>query len=298
MTEIFAENMKKVTTLLLCAAIFKLELTAVTCGHFHASTHSVRSLRNNNRGIVMDRRHANCTPYGEEYYQRVEALCQERYVAAVRQVMEQSYCRNILADDSHYDCGYYLLPCHTPANDRENVPYCTDECSERQLFYVFCTTIGEQYSDLNKECGRHPQYDASVYCGYDNGDFCATKYKSTQSLLKKCSVSSSMGSGEFVCNDNCKNAVETYVAESGCCVDYWKDERDYSDEGIDYYDLPTVSDIFSACDVDIPEECIVDFNPPNEFLDCARDASTINRSSTQLASVFVLVSASIGFIAY
>ena len=82
------------------------------------------------------------------------------------------------------------------------------------------------------------------------------------------------------------------MAESGCCVDYRKDERDYSDEGIDYDDLLTVSDVFSACDVDIPEECIVDFNPPKEFLDCARDASTINRSSTQLASVLVLVSGS------
>ena len=295
MTEIFDENMKKVTTLLLCAAIFQLELMAVTSSHFHASTQSVRRLRNN-----VDRRDANCTPYSDEYYQRAEALCQERYVAAVRQVMEQSYCRNILADDSHYNCDYYLLPCDTPANDRENVPYCTDECSERQLFYVFCTTIGEQYSDLNKECGLHPQYDRSVYCGYDNGDFCATKYKSTQSLLKKCSASSSMGRGEFECNDNCKKVVETYVAESGCCVDYWRDHEYYSDEGIDYDYVRrlTVSDVFSACDVDIPEECSVDFNPPKEFLDCARDSSTINRSSTQLASVFVLVSASIGFIAY
>ena len=155
-------------------------------------------------------------------------------------------------------------------------------------------------TDLNKECGLHPQYDRSVYCGYDNGDFCATKYKSTQSLLKKCSASSSMGRGEFECNDNCKKVVETYVAESGCCVDYWRDHEYYSDEGIDYDYVRrlTVSDVFSACDVDIPEECSVDFNPPKEFLDCARDSSTINRSSTQLASVFVLVSASIGFIAY
>ena len=103
-----------------------------------------------------------------------------------------------------------------------------------------------------------------------------------------------MGRGEFECNDNCKNTVEMYVAESGCCVDYWKDERYYSEDGRYYYDGPTVSEVFSACDVDIPEGCNVDFNPPKEFLDCARDTSTINQSSMQL--LIILVSASIGYL--
>jgi hypothetical protein len=288
--------MKQVTTLLLCAAIFQLELMAVTGSHFHASAHFLRRLRGNNRRLVVDRRDATCTPYSEEYDRKSDALfCQESYIAAVKQEIEQSNCKNIEGDDSDYGDYFYDYdssspPCDFPTDDRENVRNCTEECSERQLLYVFCTTIGQQHAEIDKECG----VDTFLYCGNDNGDFCLLKYNLTVSLLKKCSATSSMGGGEFECNDNCKNTVEMYVAESGCCVDFWKDYRDYSEEG-SAYDGPTVSEVFSACDVDIPEGCNVNFNPPKELLDCAR--STINRSSTQLGSVLiVLVSASIGYL--
>ena len=295
--------MKQVTTLLLCAAIFQLELMAVTGRHFHASTHFLRRLRDNNRRLVVDRRDATCTPYSEEYDQKTDALlCQESYIAAIKEEIKQSNCKSTGGDDSDYDDDYFYdydnssLTCDSPTDDRENVRNCTEECSWRQFYYVFCTTIGRQYAEVDKECGVDP-YDTFLYCGIDNGDFCTLRSNLTESLLKNCSATSLMGRGEFECNNNCKNTVEMYVTESGCCVDYWKDEQYYSEDWRDYYDGPTVSEVFSACDVDIPEGCNVEFNPPKEFLDCARDTSTINRSSTQLGSVLiVLVSASMGYL--
>ena len=157
--------MKQVTTLLLCAAIFQLELMAVTGSHFHPSTHFLRRLRGNNRRLVVDQRDATCTPYSEEYFRKTDALtCQENFIAAVKQEIEQSNCKNLLGDDSAYE----ELPCDFPTDDRENVRNCTEECSERQYLYVFCKTIGQQYAEVDKECG----VDTFLYCGIDKGDFC------------------------------------------------------------------------------------------------------------------------------
>ena len=157
-------NMKQVTTLLLCAAIFQLELMPVTGSHFHASTHFLRRLRDNNRRFDVDRRDATCTPYSEEYDRKTDALlCEESYIAAIEQEIKQSNCKNV--DD--YD-NSSSQPCDIPTDDRENVRNCTEECSERQSYYVFCTTIGQQYAEVDKECG----VDTFLYCGIDKRDFC------------------------------------------------------------------------------------------------------------------------------
>ena len=74
----------------------------------------------------------------------------------------------------------------------------------------------------------------------------------------------------------------SYVRNTGCCVDYWKS---YSSR----YG-PTISDIFSACGVEIPEPC-TNLSPPAEFLNCAHEIEMESNAAERagLTSLVVII---------
>ena len=270
--------MKFFWMLVLVTATIQLELSAATASrrrNLHLPTehfaHYLRTIRDAGK---------TCTY--EEFYQKTDALfCEESYLTAVKEEFEQSNCRNTYGEDYDYDYeNASSLPCEEPRDEKENVRNCTEACSFREFFYIFCTTIGERYAGISRECGMD-QIEYSVSCDYDKGDFCYLKYNLTKSLYKKCGASDE-------CSASCKMAVETYVEETGCCAYYW---RNYEEGDDRYYengnDETTISDIFSACGVEIPDKCIVDFDLPKEFLDCARDP-TVNEGATVIASLLMI----------
>ena len=269
--------MKLFWMLVLVTAAIQLELSAATARgrrnlHFPTERFArhLRTMRDDGK---------SCTY--EEYYKKIDALlCEEMYLTAIKEEIKKSNCKNmLLGDEMDYDYDYEnvsSLPCEEPRDERENVRNCTEACSLRELFYIFCRTIGKQYADITRECGMDP-VDAA-YCGFDKGDFCYLKHNLTESLYEKCGVNNTIE-----CSASCKTEVKRYVEESGCCAYYW---RDYYDEYKDRNDETTISDIFSACDVEIPNECIVDFDPPKQSLDCARDP-TVNEGATLIASLLM-----------
>ena len=141
--------------------------------------------------------------------------------------------------------------------------------------YAFCTSVGQQYAEINKECGVP---DAGL-CGFDKGDFCSSKIDAATTLTEECLSGSQ-------CTETCRQAVETYVAQSGCCVAYLNSILESF--------MLNVADIFSACGVNIPNPCTQSI-PPEEFLDCARQQSS-SAEGIYPASVVIMISAIIGAI--
>ena len=151
---------------------------------------------------------------------------------------------------------------------KRNVDPCTEKCSQRQLYYVVCKNLGEEYEKLNRECGYE---DVIYHCGFDKGEFCAimdhpTSYLET--ISDEChSEESNVRDG--VCSDNCRNVLKEYIDIVGCCFNFTT-ARVLS------------SDLFSACGIEVPNACN-SFNSravPDDFLECA--GRTINNSGATL----------------
>ena len=151
---------------------------------------------------------------------------------------------------------------------KSNVGPCTDKCTERQLYYVFCKNLDEEYEKLDRECGMENRI-----CGFHNGEFCATmdfpdSYFDT--IFDEC-----VNKSDDECSTNCKNVLGEFVDRVGCCFEYVNSSYLYY--YIDYLGLP--SDLLlSACGIEVPDACN-SFNSkavPDDFLECA--GRTINTS--------------------
>ena len=147
---------------------------------------------------------------------------------------------------------------------KRNVGRCTLKCSLRQLLYVFCKNLGEEYEKLNRECGVD---NGESYCGFYNGEFCFTMGfpdSYIETIRNKCLE---MGNG--VCSTNCSNILVGFIGRVGCCVHYFNSSTRYP-----VLDLSL--DLFSACGIEVPDACN-SFNStavPDDFLKCA--GRTIN----------------------
>ena len=153
-----------------------------------------------------------------------------------------------------------------------NVGPCTDKCTQRQAYYVFCKTLNEEYEKVNRECGME-----NTVCGFHNGEFCATMDFSDSyfdEIFDEC-----YNKSDDVCSINCKNALGEFIDKVGCCFNYFNSSYFYD---IDYPGLS--SDLFSACRIEVPDTCN-SFNSkavPDDFLECA--GRTINNSGAALQS--------------
>ena len=173
-------------------------------------------------------------------------MCQRNLLRAFEAEIKGSNCKNILYSEFYDD-----QDCDGPRDERENARNCSDTCSYRVLYYVLCTTIGEQYAEIRRECGN--PLDGAGFFSFYNGDFCFIqynwRYNSTFDFIDECSSTDSRG--EIECSEKCRDAVETYIEDIGCCAAFWKYVGD---------DDKTISDIFFACGVDIPAAC-TSFSP-------------------------------------
>ena len=221
----------------------------------------------------------SCEPNSEDYEQRTDALrCQDDYLKAVEEEIAKSTCKNTqytITEDYEYG-----PMCDLPRDERKDVPRCSENCSLRQFYYLYCTYLGESNREISRECGQ-PWVGAS-FCGFDNGEFCLLRYAATLLLTYSCPASEE---GEFECSDDCRKAAENYKEEVGCCVSYWQEGTGGSGDG------ESVADIFSACGVEMPDSC-TEIHPPEEFLDCAHgDGGNVagNGSAEMLGSWVLLV---------
>ena len=218
-------------------------------------------MRSHFRSVSPKQASAECTE--EEYDRRIDALlCNEDYVEAVRDGIARSTCRNLI----FYTEDFYESienDCEPVIDSRANVDNnCSLDCSQRQFNYYTCTYLWDDVVDVNEECAVETGGFSARVCEFDEGDFCLNRENLIQPLFDACIRESR---GEEECSETCRDAVEKFREEAGCCA--------YSfiidDEG--FTNGEVLRGIFSACDVDVPsrsQQC-ASSSPPQEFLECA-----------------------------
>ena len=178
-----------------------------------ATVPGVPAHRHDTGGFIVKRQ--SCSLYEK----KIEALqCQEAFLEAVREEIEQSTCRNTYfiyqEDDDPFDYSESL--CDGPRDAREDLRNCSKTCSARQKYYLSCTHLLQQYASIRDECYA---VEEDRRCLFDKGDFCFLKGDISNSLLVDCYATSPLKSLE--CTETCRNAVNTYISKAGCCVEYW-----------------------------------------------------------------------------
>ena len=263
--------MKFPTTLVLSAVLFLLVLTAVATANQISSPFGTDKL-------TVDKRQS-CSGYS--YTIKIDALeCTQAYLEAVKEEIENSTCRNsyfIYHEDDDPLVERYTTNtlCERPRDAREDVRNCSGACSARQRYYLLCSLLLQGYESVQNECGSQPETD---YCLFDKGDFCFLMGPMSNSLLVDCYATLDLSFNGLQCSESCRRAVDTYMSTAGCCVDYWQSHR-YSRPGGS--SGPRIGELFSACEVEIPEACTFGRPPPREFLDCARESTAERQSAAE-----------------
>ena len=207
------------------------------------------------------------------YRRMMDALdCQEDYLDALSEEIDNSKCRNEFysnPESSYHDNNL----CAKPADTRSSLRNCTDECSQRQFYYMACSNLREQYRDGLVGCNNPP--NVARDCLFDKGDFCFLKQNQTNAVLIECYATSNvtaLDNGRIDCSARCRAAVNAYRENSGCCANYWRFE--------DHFSGPSIENIFTTCQVELPEECANYNTPPSDFLDCARAGQSALSANT------------------
>ena len=144
------------------------------------------------------------------------------------------------------------------------------------------------YQSITNECDIGIR--ATDLCLFDKGDFCFLKGPMANSLLIDCYATALLNVSGVECTETCGQAVETFISNAGCCVEFWQDHRYYTESGTG----STIGGIFSACNVEIPEACILR-TPPPEFLNCAHEFQA-QSTANQVGSPGLLVIIIVGFL--
>ena len=261
-------------TFTLCAAVFLIS-TATTKDPPQLQIHSEQTSESTpvkRQNLQLCLPHASC-------------CCDARktYLAAAEEEIAKSTCRNIYFiheenEDDPFDTPSTL--CDPPRDTRKDIRNCSKTCSARQNYNLSCTQLQDDYKSIRNECNYLPS--EAEYCLFDEGDFCFLKGEMSNTLLVDCYATLSITSSAVVCNSTCRAAVNTYRRNAGCCVDYWRNHR--------YSYGPTIANLFSACDVDIPISC-TNFSPPTDFLNCAHESGAGSVSPVCFLIVVCLLTA-------
>ena len=217
----------------------------------------------------------------DDYRRFLDALdCQEDYLNALSEEIDNSKCRNAFYRDPDSDYHDNNL-CAKPADTRGSLRNCTDDCSARQFYYMACTHLREQYRDglVGCENQQNVAENLTISCLFDKGDFCFLKQNQTNAVLIECYATSNvtaLDNGRIDCSARCRAAVNAYLENSGCCANLWRSNH--------HLFGPTIEDIFTTCQVELPEECTNYNPPPSDFLDCARAGQ--NSLSANTAVIF------------
>ena len=165
---------------------------------------------------------------------------------------------------------------------KRNVDPCTEKCSLRQFLYVICKHLDERQAQLNRECGME---DRVSLCGFHKGEFCNeidSPDSYFETIADKCFLEGSNVLKDGVCSTNCRNVLEDFIGRVGCCINYFNGSfyELIAGSAISLADQVLSSDLFAACDVEVPGACrIFDSTAlPDDFLECA--GRTINNKVT------------------
>ena len=166
---------------------------------------------------------------------------------------------------------------------KRNVDLCTDKCSSRQLYYVFCKNLDEEYEKLDRECGMK-----NTVCGFHNGEFCAIytiEFSDSyfEKLFDECNVNND------ACSNNCRNILGEFIDTVDCCFHY------FNGLAVNFYNIDdpgVLPDLLSACGIEVPDGCnsFSSMTVPDDFLECAgltnnnKVNNTINTSGAALQS--------------
>ena len=208
--------------------------------------------------VVRRQDTAECTADSEEYDRRLKAvLCDKDYIKAVRSGIKRSTCKNYYYtirknDESDLDCDPI-------ADSRANVSDCTPLCSTRVSNYYYCTYLWKDVVDIDRQCGV--ETDGVGYCAFDKGDFCFQRYSLSIPVFEACTRDMEE------CNETCKDAVEQFKNESGCCGAWFLGPDNFYGSGAG--DDKILRKIFSSCEVDVPSQQCTSYTPSQEFLECA-----------------------------
>ena len=201
-----------------------------------------------------------CTPEEDED-RRAALWCKEEYMRAVREEIQRNNCTNIAFSPDAYDYGDPDRPC-VIIDERDDINVsCSVECSYRQFYYLYCKYVGEESVSIDRECGRN--VFGADYCSFNSRDFCYIIDSSSlfQTVYDTCLLNNIVS-----CSDECKETLKNFKDTLGCCVRY------HLEYYYEYYDIAEdmllPSDVFSTCEVKIPDVCN-SFSPPKKFLDCA-----------------------------
>ena len=149
-----------------------------------------------------------------------------------------------------------------------------------------CRHLGEQYIEGSGGCESPPSEARN--CLFDKGDFCFLKRNQTNAVLIECYATSNvtaLDNGRIDCSARCRAAVNAYLENSGCCANLWQFQ--------DHRSGPTIEDIFTTCQMELPEECTNYNTQPSDFLDCARAGQSSLSANTAViftASLSLLLS--------
>ena len=190
----------------------------------------------------------------------------------MREVIERSNCTILAFDPDYY---YYrdMDSCRI-FDERDDVNVsCSEECSYNVQDYLYCKYLGEERSNIDKECGM--TVIGADYCSFNDKNFCFSIDSSSanETVYNECFVN------DVSCSDECKEAVEKFKDTQGCCVRLY----------FEYYEDMSLSDLFSTCGVEIPEACN-SFSPPDEFLDCVHDGDVHVSPTVFYSIVLIMVS--------
>ena len=185
---------------------------------------------------------------------------------AVRDEIERSNCKN-----EAYDVDYdYYRENHPDfcvvADEREDVDFCSEGCSSNQYSYLLCKYTGQEQMKILRECGL-PEI-ADVVCTHNDKGFCGIEpFQASHSNLRTIYLECAEVNSTNGCPDKCKAALQFLKDEQGCCVHVYFALNAIGFRG-DYGAALASEDLFSACEIEIPELCKV-FPLPEEFLHCA-----------------------------
>ena len=169
---------------------------------------------------------------------------------------------------------------------KRNVGLCTHKCSLRQTYYVFCKNLGEEYEKLNRDCGMD---NAESFCGFHNGEFCAAAAMdflySYHDIIFECHNVS-----DGVCSTNCRNVLGEFIDTVDCCFQYFNSSNFYLDQVLS-------SDLFSACDIEVPDACN-STTVPDDFLECVGNSTNNSGAALQVYAIGLIIIALIGTYIY
>ena len=154
---------------------------------------------------------------------------------------------------------------------------------------MFCKNLGEEYEKLNSECGMD---NAESYCGFHNGEFCATMYfKFPYSYYE--TIFECHNVSDDVCSTNCRNALGEFIDTVDCCFNLFNSSNFY-------FDLELSSDQFSACSIEVSDVCNSSNSTavPDDFLECAGNSTNNSGAALQVYGIGLIIIALIGTYIY